>query len=94
MNIEIKSIHKSFGSLQALKPLTLSIPSGAFVSLLGPSGCGKTTLLRIIAGLEEADGGTIMMNETTIYSDEKNIHVPPQKRGIGMVFQDFALWRI
>lgn len=92
MNIEIKAIQKSFGSLQALKPLTLSIPSGAFVSLLGPSGCGKTTLLRIIAGLEEADGGTIMMNETTIYSAEKRIHIPPQKRGIGMVFQDFALW--
>ncbi|MCM3713846.1 ABC transporter ATP-binding protein [Alkalihalobacillus oceani] len=92
MKIELRAIQKSFGSLEALKPFSLTIPSGTFVSLLGPSGCGKTTLLRIIAGLEEADSGTIKMNDQIIYSNEKNIHLPPQKRGIGMVFQDFALW--
>ncbi|GAE29941.1 ABC transporter ATP-binding protein [Halalkalibacter hemicellulosilyticusJCM 9152] len=92
MKIELTAIEKSFGSLQALKSLHLTIPSSSFVSLLGPSGCGKTTLLRIIAGLEEADNGTIKMNDSTIYSKEKHIQVPPQKRGIGMVFQDFALW--
>ncbi|WP_084405588.1 ATP-binding cassette domain-containing protein [Alteribacter aurantiacus] len=92
MDISLQGIVKRFGKLQALKPLNLSIKSGEFVSLLGPSGCGKTTLLRIIAGLENADEGQIDFGDKTVYSKKKRTNVSPQKRHIGMVFQDFALW--
>ncbi|PYZ99029.1 ABC transporter ATP-binding protein [Alteribacter lacisalsi] len=92
MDISLHGIEKSFGKLQALKPIELEIKSGEFVSLLGPSGCGKTTLLRIIAGLENADDGQIDFGGKTVYSKKKRINASPQKRHIGMVFQDFALW--
>ncbi|WP_209121586.1 ABC transporter ATP-binding protein [Alkalihalobacillus sp. BA299] len=92
MEITILGIEKRFGSLQALHPIELSIGKGEFISLLGPSGCGKTTLLRMIAGLETPDGGEIKFGEKVIFSYTNKIEVSPQKRKIGMVFQDFALW--
>ncbi|MFA1820870.1 ABC transporter ATP-binding protein [Virgibacillus oceani] len=92
MHIEVSGIEKKFGYLQALSPLELIIEKGEFVSLLGPSGCGKTTFLRILAGLETPDQGAIKFGGDTIFSKTKKIELPPQKRNIGMVFQDFALW--
>ena len=92
MTIQLKNIEKSFGKLQALTPINLSIERGDFVCLLGPSGCGKTTLLRIIGGLEESDAGSIHFSERLVFDQEKKINIKPQKRNIGMVFQDFALW--
>ena len=76
----------------AVKDNSLVIEPGEFVTLLGPSGCGKTTLLRMIAGLETPDSGEIWFDERCVFSREKKINLPPEKRGLGFVFQDFALW--
>lgn len=92
MDIKLIDITKSFGGKQVIRPTTLTIKSGSLTTLLGPSGCGKTTLLRMIAGLETPDSGEIWFADRCVFSSEKRIHVPPEKRGLGFVFQDFALW--
>lgn len=92
MEIRLCNITKSFGSRVVIYPTTLTIASGNLTTLLGPSGCGKTTLLRMIAGLETPDNGEIYFGESCVFSSDKNINVPPEKRGLGFVFQDFALW--
>jgi sulfate/thiosulfate transport system ATP-binding protein len=87
MSIEIKDVNKNFGDFVALEDVSLNIPTGQLTALLGPSGGGKSTLLRIIAGLESADAGTVMIegNEAT--------HLPPQKRNVGFVFQHYAAFK-
>lgn len=92
VNIRLENTTKSFGSKAVIKPSSLKIESGSFTTLLGPSGCGKTTLLRMIAGLETPDTGEIYFEDKCIFSRERKINVPPEKRGLGFVFQDFALW--
>ncbi|MBX9877727.1 MAG: ABC transporter ATP-binding protein [Candidatus Obscuribacterales bacterium] len=84
--VEAVNISKSFGNLQVVKPLDLSIGSGEFFSLLGPSGCGKTTLLRMIAGFETPTTGCVLV------SDQDMTKVPPHKRPVNMVFQSYALF--
>lgn len=92
MDICLSHISKAFQGKPVIRDFSLTIESGSFTTLLGPSGCGKTTLLRIIAGLEVPDEGAIFLGKTCVYSREKGIFVPPEKRGLGFVFQDFALW--
>jgi iron(III) transport system ATP-binding protein len=76
----------------ALNGVSLSIEDGDFFTLLGPSGCGKTTLLRCIAGLEVPDGGEIRLGHTVLFSSSARVNVPPNRRGLGMVFQSYAIW--
>ena len=92
MEIRLERITKSFEKKQVIQPTDLTIESGSFTTLLGPSGCGKTTLLRMIAGLETPDAGEIFFDGRCVFSREKRINLPPEKRGLGFVFQDFALW--
>lgn len=87
MSIEVKDINKSFGAFKALDGVTLNLPKGELIALLGPSGCGKTTLLRIIAGLENADYGSIRFSG----EDATAKHV--RERQVGFVFQHYALFR-
>ncbi|MHA1546381.1 MAG: ABC transporter ATP-binding protein [Alphaproteobacteria bacterium] len=90
--IELAAIEKNYGREQAVAPLDLTIDPGTFITILGPSGCGKTTLLRLIAGLEEPDNGEIRLGENLVFSRRDAISVPPEKRGIGLIFQSYALW--
>ena len=90
--IELVGVDKSYGSAMAVAPLDLTIEPGAFVTILGPSGCGKTTLLRLIAGLEEPDHGDIILGDKLVFSRDKGVTEPPEKRGIGLIFQSYALW--
>jgi ABC-type sugar transport system ATPase subunit len=90
--IEIEGLTKRFGSVTAVSDMNLAVEAGEFLTLLGPSGCGKTTVLRMIAGLEIPDAGEIRIGGTTVFSSRKGISVSPGKRGIGLVFQSYALW--
>jgi sulfate transport system ATP-binding protein len=87
MSIEIKDINKKFGDFVALEDISLTIPTGQLTALLGPSGGGKSTLLRIIAGLESADSGTVRIEGV------EATHLPPQKRNVGFVFQHYAAFK-
>ncbi|AXI45468.1 sugar ABC transporter ATP-binding protein [Sulfitobacter sp. SK012] len=84
--LTLSNISKSFGAVEVLKDINLTVEEGEFVVFVGPSGCGKSTLLRVIAGLEDASDGTV-----DIGGDIVN-HIPPAKRGIAMVFQSYALY--
>ena len=92
MEIRLKRVTKSFDKRQVIHPTTLTIENGSFTTLLGPSDCGKTTLLRMIAGLETPDDGEIWLDDTCVFSKKRRINLPPEKRRLGFVFQDFALW--
>lgn len=85
-HLTINRITKHFGTAKALDRINLTIPAGKLVSFLGPSGCGKTTLLRIIAGLDMPDSGTLTFDDTDI------THIPASRRNFGMVFQSLALF--
>jgi len=87
MSIEIKGVNKNFGDFVALQDIDLTIPTGQLTALLGPSGGGKSTLLRIIAGLETADSGSVSIE------GHEATHLPPQKRNVGFVFQHYAAFK-
>ena len=96
MEIRIRGVSKHYVSegktIKALDDVNLTIPARKIFTLLGPSGCGKTTLLRCIVGLEMPDTGEIAIGDDLVWSREKGVSVPPEKRGLGMVFQTYAIW--
>ncbi len=94
--ISVTGLRKHFVSegqtIKALDDVDLRIPANSIFTLLGPSGCGKTTLLRCIVGLETPDAGEIRIGDEIVWSAEKRIYVPTEKRKLGMVFQTYAIW--
>ena len=90
--IRLEHVTKRWGRFYGVDDLTLTIKDNAFVTLLGPSGCGKTTTLRMIAGLETPTSGRITIGDTVVFDSEKGINMPANKRKVGFLFQNYALW--
>jgi ABC-type Fe3+/spermidine/putrescine transport system ATPase subunit len=92
LSLRVAGLEKSFDDNHVVRNLSLEIRTGEIFTLLGASGCGKSTTLRIIAGLETADAGVVEFNGRQWVDVRKGLFVPPQRRGIGMVFQNYAIW--
>jgi iron(III) transport system ATP-binding protein len=94
--LTVENLSKVFAAgrtnVQAVDDISLRVERGKLLTLLGPSGCGKTTTLRCIAGLERPDGGRIVIGDTAMFDTAGGVFVPPSDRGIGMVFQSYAIW--
>ena len=95
--LKIESLYTEYTNelgqpVKAAQDVSIDVPEGHFFTLLGPSGCGKTTTLRSIAGLERPNAGEITVGGVAVYSAQRNIFVPPNQRGFGMVFQSYAIW--
>ena len=90
--IELHDVSKRWGDFVGVNHLNMVIEDREFITLLGPSGCGKTTTLRMIAGLETPTEGRITIGDTVVFDSEKGINVSPDKRDIGFLFQNYALW--
>ena len=90
--VSFKNISFKYGNNQILKDFNLDIESGEILCLVGPSGCGKTTLARCLLGLNKPDTGEIYVGDTCIFSASKHVNMPVERRNIGIVFQDYAVW--
>jgi ABC-type Fe3+/spermidine/putrescine transport system ATPase subunit len=95
--IEVRRLSKTFrrvggSAVTPVNDITLSVGAREMVVLVGPSGCGKTTLLRCIAGLERPDAGEIIIDGEVVFSSERRLFVPPERRNLSMIFQSYALW--
>ena len=90
--IRLEHVTKRWGKFYAVDDLDLVIEDNAFVTLLGPSGCGKTTTLRMIAGLETPTSGRITIGDQVVFDSQQGINVPANKRKVGFLFQNYALW--
>ena len=90
--IILKNVTKTFGKVTAVDHLDLQILNNSFLTLLGPSGCGKTTILRMIAGLETPTEGKITIGNKVVFDSDRGINLPPDRRDVGFLFQNYALW--
>jgi len=90
--LEVKNLVKIFGKVTAVDDVSFKVEQGEVVTLLGPSGCGKTTTLRMVAGFEKPSAGEVEIAGRVVVATNRRINVPPEKRGIGMVFQSYAIW--
>src|SRR2546426_11674932 len=92
LELRVDEVTKRFGETTAVEHVSFELERGGFLTLLGPSGSGKTTLLRCIAGVETPDSGTIEIGGKVVFSKLERKAVPPEERGVGMVYQSYALW--
>lgn len=90
--IKVENVAKGYAKHQLLQNLDLNIKKGERFTLLGPSGCGKTVLIRLIAGHEVPDAGKISIYNTIVADSSSGEYIPPERRGLGIVFQDYAVW--
>ena len=88
--LHCEGLSKSFGAATAVDDASFHVTAGSILALLGPSGCGKTTTLRLIAGLDQPDAGTIVLGDSVVHGPD--VSVPPERRRVGLVFQDYALF--
>ena len=88
----INDVALGYGASEILKGVSVAVPAGKVVALLGPSGSGKTTLLRAVAGLESPYRGSIRIGDNVLFDAGKNVEQPAEARGLGLVFQSYALW--
>lgn len=91
-SVKIKGLSKALGGHVVLQEVNMEMAAGEFVVLIGASGSGKTTLLRLIGGLEKADSGNILIDGVCVDDPAEHVYVPPERRRLGMVFQEYALW--
>ena len=91
-SIEVRDLVVRYGAVTAVRGVSFRVAAGEHVTLLGPSGCGKTTTLRAIAGLEQPESGEIRIDGKPVFSSTPRVRVPPEQRGLSMVFQSYALW--
>jgi iron(III) transport system ATP-binding protein len=91
-SVRIQGLTKRYGAITAAYEVSFDIASGRTIALLGPSGCGKTTILRCLAGLETPDFGTIEIDGEPVFDLARDIDLPPERRGLGIVFQSYAVW--
>lgn len=92
ISVEITGLRKTFSGKPAVDGVDLSVRRGETLVLLGPSGCGKTTTMRSIVGLEDPDQGRITIEDRVVFDSSSRLHIPANERGIGMVFQSYAIW--
>jgi iron(III) transport system ATP-binding protein len=90
--VRIKDLRKRFGDLVAVDGVSFEVEEGHTLALLGPSGCGKTTILRCLAGLETGDAGAIEIGGAAVFDHAANVNLMPEQRGLGIVFQSYAVW--
>ena len=91
-SVRFENVSISYGAKQVVKDFSLSINDGEIMGIIGPSGCGKTTLIRALCGLIKPEKGNIYINDQLVFSDEKRVNIAPERRGVGVVFQDYAVW--
>ena len=91
-SVRFENVSISYGAKQVVKDFSLSINDGEIMGIIGPSGCGKTTLIRALCGLIKPDKGSIYIADQLVFSDEKRVNIAPERRGVGVVFQDYAVW--
>ena len=91
-SVRFENVSISYGAEQVVKDFSLSVNDGEIMGIIGPSGCGKTTLIRALCGLIKPDKGSIYIADQLVFSDEKRVNIAPERRGVGVVFQDYAVW--
>ena len=90
--VQFYDVSFSYGDKKIIQNLSLEVNDGEIMGVIGPSGCGKTTLIRLLCGFIKPETGSIFIGETCVFDAEKRINIPPERRNIGVVFQDYAVW--